>query len=114
MSPAINMLNSQSGLSSCVSFAVWFRSAQRVVQDVQVADHGNEESMMNSDVVSDHTLDQRDDCAAHDRHIQNAGCIACQRPELSHSQTENCWEHDGIEKPDGQDAPHGEMAVRQH
>ena len=70
--------------------------------------------MMNSDVVSDHTLDQRNDCAPHDGHVQNAGCIARQRSEFSHSQTENCWKHDGIEEPNGQDAPHGEVAVREH
>jgi len=69
---------------------------------------------MNSDVVSNRTLDQRDDCAAHDGHVQNAGSISRQRTKFSHSQTENCWKHDGIEKANGQDAPHGEVPVREH
>jgi len=70
--------------------------------------------MMNSDVVRNRTLDQGDDCAAHDGHVQNAGSIPRQRTEFSHAQTENGWKHDGIEKPNGQDAPHGEMAMREH
>src|ERR1700747_656396 len=101
-------------LSCRVSFAVWLRCTQCVIQDVQVADHRNEERMVNSNVVSNRTLDQRDDCAAHDGHVQNAGSISCQRTELSHSQTEDCWKHDGIEKANSQDAPHGEVPVREH
>lgn len=70
--------------------------------------------MMNPDTVGNRTLDQGDDGAAHDGHVQNAGSISRQGTQFRHSQAENCWKHDGIEKANRQDTPHGEVAVREH
>ena len=70
--------------------------------------------MVNSDAVSNCSLDQGNDCAAYDGHIQDAGSISSQRAQFSDSETENCWKHDGIEKANRQDAPHGKVPVRRH
>src|SRR5258708_3820595 len=107
-------LTPQSFSSCCVTLAVWLRSAKCVEQDVQIANHGDEECVMNSDMVGNHALDQRNDRAAHDGHIQNAGTISCQRPEFGYSKTEDAGEHDGVEKSDCQNAPHGEVSGAQH
>src|SRR5437660_8618963 len=115
MSPAISMGNSASYvLSCCVTLAVWPRSAQRIEQNVQVANHGDEECVMNSDMVGNYALDQRDDRAPDNGHIQNAGTISCQRPKFGHSKTEYAREHDGVEKSDCQNGPHGDVSGAQH
>src|SRR6266481_2747542 len=114
MSPAISMGNSAAFLSCCVTLAVWPRSAQCIEQNVQVANHGNEECMMNSDVIGNHALNKGHDRAADDRHIQNAGTISCQRPEFGYSKTKDAGEHDGVEKSNCQNAPHRDVSAAQH
>src|SRR6266487_7169480 len=114
MSPAISMFDSAAFLNCCVTLAVWSRSAQRIEQNVQVANHGDEECVMNSDMVGNYALNQRNDRAAHNSHIQNARTVTCQRPEFGDSKTEYAGEHDGVEKSDCQNAPHGDVSAAQH
>src|SRR5437868_7143403 len=51
-----------------IPFAVRFRAAQSEIQNVQVANDGQEERVMNADVIGDPTLRYRNDCAADNRH----------------------------------------------
>jgi hypothetical protein len=55
-----------------VPLAIRFRSAQSVEQDVQIAEHGEKERVVKSNMVGNHALDDGQDGAAHDGHIQDA------------------------------------------
>lgn len=70
--------------------------------------------MVDSDVVSNYALNEWHDRAAHDRHIQNAGTISCQRAEFGYSQTADAREHNRIDKSDSQNTPHGDVSAAQH
>ena len=70
--------------------------------------------MVNSDVIRNRTLYNGNDRAAHDGHIQNSGSISRQRPKLSYAQSEDAGEHDGVEEPDKDHAPHCQMAAGEH
>src|SRR5215510_15388018 len=115
MSPAISisaLLFACSNLS--VPFAVRLRSAQSVIQDVQVADHGQEECVVNADAVSDYTLDHRENSTADDSHIKDARSISRQRTKFRYSQAEDGGEHDGVEEPYGENRPHRRVPTPQH
>src|SRR5580698_340185 len=63
-----------------VAFAVRLRAAQREKQNVQIADDGQEERMVNPDSICNRSLGQRNDCASHDRHDHHARTLAGERP----------------------------------
>jgi hypothetical protein len=67
------MVNFQRVSGFSVSLAIRFRSTQSVELNVQVADKGKHEGMVKSDTVSNYSLNYREDCPAHDGHIQDAG-----------------------------------------
>ena len=69
---------------------------------------------MDADVVGDKPLGNRDEGAADNGHDQDAGAVAGQRSELRHPQREDAGEHDGVEEPDQDDAPHGQLARAEH
>src|SRR5258707_7195935 len=81
MSPAMSIVASPFfALGLCVPLAIWFRSAQPVVQDVQVADHWDHKCMVKSKVVGHVAHHQGHNCSAHDGHIQDTGPASRQRP----------------------------------
>src|SRR5438876_10263908 len=102
-------LTPKSVVSADVTFTVWFRSVQCIEQDVQVADHGHKECVVNADMIRNRPLNKRQNCTTHDSHIQNAGCISRQRPKLGHSKTKDAREHDGVEESNCKNAPHGDV-----
>ena len=110
-SPAVAITE---GLYFRVSLAIWLRSAQSVEQDVQVAEHGEKEGVVKPNTVGNYTLDDRQYCAAHDGHVQDAGAIARQGAEFCYSQGEDRGEHDRVEEPHGENCPHRRMSAQQH
>src|SRR4026208_298094 len=105
MSPAMSMAALQSVvLCAGVPHAVWLRSAECIEHDVDVADHGNEEGMLNANLVGDRSLNQRQDCTADDRHIQKAGSAGREGPEFGHAKAEYAREHDRVEESDRENA----------
>ena len=70
--------------------------------------------MVNSDAVSDHPLQHRQNGTADNGHIQKTRCVSSQRAKFGYSQTEDCREHDRVEQSDAQDGPHGNMAGGRH
>ena len=60
----------QSGL--CVPLAVRLRSTEAKVQDVQIANRRYDESVVNADMVSNHSLYQWQNRASNDGHVEDA------------------------------------------
>ena len=60
----------------------WPRAFERVIHDVQVANRGQQESVMQADVVRQKAHAQRDHSSAHDGHDQQSGTIPGQGPQL--------------------------------
>jgi hypothetical protein len=56
-----------------VSLAIRLRSTQSVEHDVQVANNGKHECVVKPDMVSNYSLNYREDRPAYDGHIQDAG-----------------------------------------
>src|SRR5580698_10745407 len=108
------------GLTSCrersfaIALAVRFRSAQSEIKYVQITNHGQEEGVVNSDVIRNPSLRNRDECSANNRHDHDSRAVARERPEFGHAQREDAREHNGIEKAYEDDAVHGEVPGRQH
>src|SRR5262245_39110943 len=69
---------------------------------------------MDSDTISDRTLNNRHNCPTDDRHVHQAGAISRQRPELGDAESEDTREHDGVEKTDCNHAPHCEVTTGKH
>ena len=67
---------------------------------------------MDSDMVSNHALNYRQDGTSNDGHIQDAGSISGQRAEFRDSQTEDCRKHDRVEQTNSEDGPHREVSAR--
>src|SRR4030095_2861161 len=67
---------------------------------------------MNPNVVSNRTLHQRNDGAANNRHVNEAGASTRQWPKFSHTQAKDAWEHDGVEESDSDHAPHRQVTAR--
>src|SRR5579863_1012520 len=86
--------------------AVRFRAADAVEADVNVAEHREDEAMMDSNTVGDKSLNDRKNCASNDRHRKNSRTASRLWAEFSQSQAEDGRKHDGIEEPDGEHAPH--------
>jgi hypothetical protein len=101
-------------LRCCVPLAIGLRSAQSVEQDVQIADKGKYEGVVKSYMVSNDSLNYRENRTAHDGHIQDAGSASAQRTELCFSQTKNGREHNRVEEPDGEDGPHCHVTAPKH
>ena len=68
--------NNPGDLAAGESKAIGLRTAQCVEQDVQVANHRENESVMNTDMVGNDALKDRQDRAANDSHIQKARAIS--------------------------------------
>src|SRR5271166_213786 len=81
------------------------RSLEAVVRDEEVAEHRQNEGMVNTYAVGKHTLDFRDEGAAHDGGDQQARGLPGERSHLRDTQCEYGGEHDGIEEADQQNAP---------
>src|SRR5215470_14527589 len=94
--------------------AVRLGTAESVEHDVQVTKDGENKSVMNSHVICNDALDHRQDCAAYDSHIQEAGAAARERAELCYTQAEDRGKHDRIEEPDGENAPHRGVPPGKH
>src|SRR6267143_949759 len=97
-----------------VPLAVRLRSNQSVEQNVQVANHGKNERVVEPDMVCDGTLYHGKDCTAHDGHGQYAGSAPRQWTQFCHSQTEDGGEHDRVEEPDRKNGPHRRMPACDH
>ena len=97
-----------------VSVSVWFRANQRIEQDVQVANHWQDESVVNTETIGDEALQHRDDGAPDDCHIQNPRANSGQRAEFCHAQAEDRGKHDRIEQADGEHAPHRGVPLHNH
>src|SRR5580698_8569381 len=69
---------------------------------------------MNTDTVGYDALDDRQDRAANNSHIQKARATSTQSPEFRLSQTENGGEHDRVEEANCENRPHGGVSVGQH
>src|SRR5450631_1450833 len=105
--------------------AIGFRSAHRIKQDIQVANGGHHESVMNSlspnralirlgiDHVSDFSHNIWNGGAAHDSHDHYAGAISGKRAKFSDAQREDARKHDGVEEAHQQNGPHGYGAIGQ-
>src|SRR5580698_11172210 len=113
--------------SLCVALAVWFRSAYRVEQDVEITDGGDGQGVMNSLAPTGFSLDHRriiasvdqvrslanqiwNYCAADDRHIEDARTVAGQRAQFCDSQGEDAGEHDRVKESDGENGPHRDVS----
>src|ERR1700722_1567743 len=90
------------------------RSSKCVIDDIQIANSGKNESVMNSQSIRYGTLDHRNNCAANDRHHQQARAFSGERAELRNPEGENTGKHDRIAKAHQKNAPHRDMAERQH
>jgi hypothetical protein len=101
-------------LSARLSLAVRFRSAQGEEQDVKVANYWQKECMMNANLVRNRSVRQGNNCSAYNRHDKQSRTISCQSAKFSHAQRKNAGEHDGVEEPDQNDAPHGDVTRAQH
>jgi len=66
--------------------------------------------MMDSNLVRDPSLRQRNDRSANDGHNHDAGAIARKRSEFRYTQRENTREHDGVEETNQDNAPHRHWA----
>lgn len=69
---------------------------------------------MDPEMIGQHALDDRNDRAADNSHDQQAGAVAGQRTEFRNPQGENAGEHDRVKESDQDDAPHGDVAEREH
>ena len=87
---------------------------EAVVADVDVAEGGEEEGVVDADVIGDEALQQRDERGAQDSHDQQAGAEVGQRSQLGQAESKNIGPHDGVEEADQDDAPHGDVAEGQH
>ena len=96
------------------ALTVRLRPAKSVIQNVEIADHRQDECMVKSDMVGDLTLKKRQDRAAHDSHVQHAGAIAGQWTELRDSEAKDRGEHDGVEQADSENCPHRGVPAKQH
>ena len=70
--------------------------------------------MVNPDAISHRTLDQGNNRSAHNRHIHQTGPVSRQRPQLGNAQSEDAREHDGVEEPHANHAPHRQVSAREH
>src|SRR6266481_1009623 len=70
--------------------------------------------MVNPDTISHRTLDHRNDRPAHNSHIQEAGSITRQRSKVSDAQGEDTREHNGVEQPNCNYAPHCDVSGGKH
>src|SRR5215470_8205828 len=113
-SPAMRSLSFMSGSGGGKPLAVGLRAVDCEVQDVDVAEHRHEEGRVDPDPNGDGSLDQRENRAPDDGHVQDAGAAAGERAELGHPQAEDRRKHDRVEEADGQDAPHRDVAGGQH
>src|SRR5580658_2047 len=94
--------------------AVWFRSADSVKEDVQVADQRYKERVLKADMIGNHALNHGENRASDDRHIQNARSISGERSELRHAQREDGGKHDRVKQADGKNGPHRRVSAEQH
>jgi len=69
---------------------------------------------MDSDVVGNNPLQLGNQRAAHDRAYQNPGSFSRQGTQSVDSQSKDARKHDGVEKTDCEDAPHGKQTRREH
>src|SRR5580658_7431033 len=97
-----------------VPLAVRFRSAQREKQNVEIADDRQKKGVTNPNTIRNRARCERNQRAAHDRHDHHSRTIPGKRPEFRHTERENTREHDGIKKPDQDDAVHGRVSRAQH
>src|SRR5216684_5219186 len=74
------------------------RTSQGIIKDIQIAENWKNKGMMDSDAVGKSPLHNRNDGATHDRHDQQPGAVAGQRPQLGNAQGKNAREHDRVEK----------------
>src|SRR5215475_8625552 len=88
------------------------RSPQTVVDDVEITEHRQNESVMDAHGIRNSALHNGQDCAANDCHVQNAGATSRQRAKPGDTQAENRGKHDGVEHTNGKDAPHRRVSVR--
>ena len=70
--------------------------------------------MVNSDLIGNRTLHQRNQRTSNNSHDHDSGAVAGERAKLSHAQGEDAGEHDGVEEADQDDAPHGEVSCGEH
>ena len=90
------------------------RAIEAVEADVDVAERGEEEGVVDADVIGHKTLQQRDERGTQDSHHQQAGSKVGERAKLGKTEGENIWPHDGVEEADQNDAPHSDVAEGQH
>ena len=69
---------------------------------------------MNSHSISQSALNHRNNRTANDRHNQQPRAVAGQGAELRNPQSKNAGEHYRIKKTYKKNAPHRDMAGRQH
>src|SRR6266404_2334539 len=120
-------------LELCLSetLAVWLRSAYRKEQNVEIAKRSGDEGIMDTlapaclalyhlwvvamiDYVSGLSDHPRDDCSAHDGHVQEARTLTCKRAQLRDAHGKNARKHDRVEQADRQNGPHRHVAVAQY
>src|SRR5579864_2410287 len=73
------------------------RSSKRVVHDVEVANRGQNECVMQADVVCKKTHAQRNDRSPDDRHDQQSRPVSRERPQFCNAQRKDARKHHGIE-----------------
>src|SRR5215471_2723664 len=93
-----------------VPFAVRLGSAQSEKQDVQVTDDREEKRMMNTNVIGDPTLSNRDNCATDDSHDHYARPISGKGTELCDAKGKDAGKHNRVEEADENDAVHREVS----
>ncbi len=72
--------------------------------DVEVAEHRDDEAVVDADAIGQRTLNHRDQRAADDRHAQDPRALAGVLAEAVDRDGEDRREHDRVEEPD-RDAP---------
>src|SRR5438874_2793432 len=82
------------------------RSPQRIPGDVGVTQQWQHEGELHADAVGEHALQLWDHRATEDRHHQQTRGLGCERPEALDAEGEQGREHDGVEQPNRDHAPH--------
>jgi len=72
-------------------------SFQSVVSDIDIADYGDKERVMNSDIIGKKALKHRKKCSPYNSRAKNSGSLTGMFSESVDRESEYCREHDGIE-----------------
>src|ERR1700738_3101868 len=113
-------------LSLGSALTVGFRSADSEKQNVEIAEDGHDQGIVQAlspdgssvgmciDEVAYLPHDPGNRSAADDGHDHHARTVAGERTELGYPESEDAREHDGVEESHQQDGPHSGRAVAEN